>query len=152
MPRPFKLEIVEELLEGSTFPIIRLATTVQLRSASQPRWSHREVPAFVDTGSPLTLVPFDVFNRLKLPSAGPPIRLVLPGLDGVQDVEIGWMAVRLLADGQPVSDFILRAGKVPATGFPVLLGADFLTRVSLVCNYRDREAHLLLRSQEDRDE
>src|SRR5689334_17663531 len=105
MPRPYRLHFTREA-GGQR---IRLATLARLRSASVRRWTSTEYRAIVDTGSPICLLPYEIWESLQPPREGV-IALKCAGLGGISNIDVGRIEVCFTADGFPTPVIEVRAG------------------------------------------
>ena len=130
------------LLKGVSVRLIRLIATIRLKT--RDGWT-RAYDAIVDTGNPISIIPFSIWSRAQ-------VRLLLPdktklygiGADDKTAVS-GKLAevIGVFRDRQKTSQPMrIKAHILEDDSAPLLIGfEDILTDVKLVSNYKLKEAY-----------
>ena len=131
------------LLKGVSVRLIRLMATMRLKT--RDGWT-RAYDAIVDTGNPISLIPFSIWSKAQ-------VRLLLPdktelygiGADDKMSVS-GRLAevIGVFRDQQNTSPPLrIKAHILEDDSVPLLVGfEDILTDVKLLSDYKSKQAYL----------
>jgi len=137
----FETKLDSDLLSVGIFiRLIRLIASLRLKTVEA--WTN-PYKAIIDTGSPITLVPKHVWEKLSIKWIFPSsIELTGLGSGGVSGklAEVVMVFLDKKALSPPIS---LKAFLVDSDSVPLIIGfEDILTDIKLVCDYRIKTAFL----------
>lgn len=125
---------------GVNMRVIRLACKAMLWNGKT--WIMQPDDTWIDTGSPLSVLPFSAWAPLKPTVLATNVPLSIAGSNFYADVGEIYLAVRG-GSGIASSPLRIRAFLSPSDDLPILLGMeDFLTRCALHCDHAGKTAYL----------
>lgn len=125
---------------GVNIRVVRLACKAVLWDGNA--WIVQPDDAWIDTGSPLSVLPFSAWANLKPTVLATNVPLSIAGSNLYADVGEVYLAVRG-GNGIASSPLRVRAFLSPSDDLPILLGMeDFLTRCALHCDHASKIAFL----------
>lgn len=128
---------------GTKLRYIRLLSLIKFDT--RDNWA-KPREAIIDTGSPISLIPYSVWQELKIEILSPR-KIKLVGIGAKETTTISGQLGKLkciLSDGKTASPvFSIKAYLVEDDSVPLLLGfEDVLTEIKLVSHYKEQNAYL----------
>lgn len=131
-----------ELLEkGVNLEVIRLLGKLEFEK--EGGWSD-VYPAIVDTGAPVSLIPFDIWEEAKVEVLTDyRIKGVVPKEGCSLQVKVGRVNVRLVDEEGATEKLNIMAYLAPTNKVPLIIGfKDLLANGSVYCRFENRKAFI----------
>ena len=141
----FETRLDSDLLSvGISICLIRLIASLRLKTAEA--WTD-PYKAIIDTGSPITLIPKHVWEKVSVKWIIPgSIQLTGLGSGGVSG-KLAEVVMVFLDKKGPSPSISLKAFLVDSDTIPLIIGfEDVLTDIKMVCDYKSKSAFLQIPS------
>lgn len=141
----FETKLDSELLSvGISTRLIRLIASLRLKTSKA--WTD-PYKAIIDTGSPITLIPKHVWEKVSIKRISPtPIKLLGLG-SGTVSGKLAQVLIIFLDKERLSPPISLKALLVDSDTVPLIIGfEDVLTDIKLVCDYTTKTAFLQILS------
>jgi predicted aspartyl protease len=141
----FETKLDSELLSvGISTRLIRLISSLRLKTSKA--WTD-PYKAIIDTGSPITLIPKHVWEKVSIKRISPtPIKLLGLG-SGTVSGKLAQVLIIFLDKERLSPPISLKALLVDSDTVPLIIGfEDVLTDIKLVCDYTTKTASLQILS------
>jgi len=131
------------LLKGVSVRLIRLIATIRLKT--RDGWT-RAYDAIVDTGNPISIIPFSIWSKAQVRLLLPPGKTKLYGIGADDKTAVSGKLAEVIGvfrDRQKTSQPMrIKAHILEDDSAHLLIGfEDILTDVKLVSNYKSKEAY-----------